>query len=131
MTRRTQTEPPKPQVPEIDEMLAFNSRAIDAFMGASNSAQQGWQAINGQLMDVMKRQFDENVAAAQRLAKCQNAAEAYQIQCDICRSAVESYLQDAGKLLTLAARMTAEGWASSVSGKGAAASEKAERVGTG
>jgi hypothetical protein len=114
MTMAKQTESrqrPSQAALQLDEMMGFNAQAMQAFMDASSTALQGWQAMNSALMETARHRYQEGIAALQKLAKCQSPDEAYQMQCDLCRSAMEGYSEDCAKLFAMASRMATERWA--------------------
>ena len=112
MAKRTESgERPAPDAPKPHEIMALNQQALRAFMDASSTALRGWQAMNVTLMETARHRYQEGIAALQKVAKGQSPAEAYQMQCDFCRSAMEACFEDTTRLLHAAERLATEQWA--------------------
>ena len=111
MVKQTESgERAAPGAPKPHEIMALNQQALQAFMDASSTALRGWQAMNLTLMEAARHRYQEGIAALQKVAKCQSPGEAYQMQCDFCRSAMEACFEDTARLLHAAEKVATEQW---------------------
>jgi hypothetical protein len=55
-----------------DEMLSFNFKHLDGFMRAGSEVAEGLNAINGEILNLTRSQFEKSIAAGTRLLECRS-----------------------------------------------------------
>jgi hypothetical protein len=96
------------QLPLDDQSAAYFENAIQA----SQAMLRGMAALQSEMLAFANARLREGLEASGSLIECRgDARQAVNLQLDFARRATEQYLDEAGKLMAIAAQMTRECWA--------------------
>lgn len=114
MTRKTtKTAGPKDDAAASQLMaLAGDSGAtLNAIIEASAAMLKGMMTVGQEMIEFSNARLRENLEASQRLMACKDPNEAFGVQCELARAANREFLDEASKIMNLAAEMTRLSWA--------------------
>jgi hypothetical protein len=97
--------------PDLDSMMNANGANLNAIMKANEALWSGMAAIGQELMQFASARLKENVELSGAVMQCGNPSEAFRMECDHARTATQVYLDQASKLLGLAAEVSQRSWA--------------------
>jgi hypothetical protein len=85
---------------------------LENAMHASQAMLRGMAALQSEMLAFANTRLREGLEASGSLLECRgDARQAVNLQLDFARRATEQYLDEAGKLMALAAQMARECWA--------------------
>ena len=90
--------------------LPENSGDLEAYLQANKAIMKGMAVLSSEMMDFGNRQLHEFTKRSESLVGCNDAEEAFRIQCDFAQSATQLYLDQSNNLLTILAKMTEDFW---------------------
>lgn len=88
-----------------------NAATLSAMIEASNAMLMGMMTIARETIEFSNERLRESLEASQRLMGCKDPNEAFGMQCELARAANQQFLDEASKLMNLAAEMTRLSWA--------------------
>jgi hypothetical protein len=91
-------------------MLQSNGANLDAAMKATDAMMKGMAAFGQEIVEFANARLRQNIETSQSLMGCSDITQAFGLQCDFARNATQQYLEEASKLMTLAAEVTRETW---------------------
>jgi hypothetical protein len=97
--------------PDLESLMDANGANLDAFMKASEALWAGMAQIGQEMVQFASSRLKENVELSGAIMQCGDPREAFRIECDHCRSATQRYLDEANKLMGLAAEVSQRSWA--------------------
>jgi hypothetical protein len=92
-------------------LLESNGANLDAAMKATDAMMKGMAAFGQEMVDFTNERLRQNIETSQSLMGCNDMSQAFGLQCGFAQAATQQYLQEASKLMTLAAEVTRESWA--------------------
>lgn len=97
-----------PSVPDFRAVLETNGAALAAAVKASEAMLQGWAEMNREMMSFAGERFRKSFEVSESLMGCNDPAQAFSVQCDHARRATQAYLEEATRLMSLAAKLSEE-----------------------
>jgi phasin family protein len=82
----------------FSEANAHSKKNLEAFVASATAAARGAETVGAQAMAFSKKAFDDQVAAARSLAGAKSLQEVVELQTNLARSFLESYMSEVGKL---------------------------------
>ena len=95
---------------DYEAMMQSNGQMLEALIRANEAAIRGMTALNQELMEFGNARLRENAERQASLSNCRSLEEAYEVNTDFLQSATQQYVEEAGKLLRLAAEMSQDYW---------------------
>ena len=97
--------------PDLESLMDANGANLNAFMKANEALWSGMAAIGQEMMQFASTRLKENVELSGSVMQCGDPREAFRMECDHARSATQCYLDEASKLMGLAADVSQRSWA--------------------
>ncbi|MFQ5467526.1 MAG: phasin family protein [Kiloniellaceae bacterium] len=95
----------------MEGLMATNGRALEAAMKTNGAMFEGLVTLGQEMADFGSTRVRCDMETTERLAKCKDFEEAFRVQCAFAREATQQYMEEAGKLLNLSARVARDAWA--------------------
>ena len=92
--------------PDMQSVFETNGAALAAAMQASEAMFQGLAELNREMMNFASDRLRKGFETSESLMGCQDPAQAFGVQCDHARGATQAYLEEATRLMGLAAKMS-------------------------
>ena len=92
--------------PDTQVMFEANGAALAATMQASEAMLQGMAEINREMMNFATDRLRKGFETSESLMGCHDPAQAFGVQCDYARGATQAYLEEATRLMGLAAKVS-------------------------
>lgn len=92
--------------PDMQSVLETNGAALAAAMQASEAMLRGLAELNREMLNFATDRLRKGFETSESLMGCQDPAEAFGVQCDHARGATEAYLEEATRLMGLAAKVS-------------------------
>ena len=96
---------------ELAALVDTNGANIAAFVRASEALWSGMTSMSQEMMQFASTRLRENMDLSGSVLQCGDPREAFRLECDYARSATRQYLDEAGKLLAIAADTSQRSWA--------------------
>ena len=118
MTQKAASEKSKdaPQ-PAIDaastafyQLTSRNAVGLDAWMKSTDIMMSAANSMSQEIIDFADKRLKAMWDTTQSMAQCNTWSEAYELQSSHTRSAVEQYIAEANKLMSLTADASKSGW---------------------
>ncbi len=84
---------------------------LESFVQANEVIMNGVTALSSEMLAFGNKRLRENIERSESLVGCEDAEEAFRIQCVFAQSATQQYLDQSNNLLTILAKMTEDFWA--------------------
>jgi hypothetical protein len=97
--------------PDVTAMVDSSGANIAAFVRASEALWTGMTAINQEMAQFVSARLRENMDLSGSVMQCGDPGEAFRLECDYARNATRQYLDEANKLLGIAAEASQRSWA--------------------
>jgi hypothetical protein len=97
--------------PAHDDLLDENRDNLKAFVEANEAIMNGMAALNAEMLAFGNKRFCENLDRSESLVGCNDAEQAFRVQCEFFQSATQQYLDQTGNVLAIMAKITADFWA--------------------
>jgi phasin family protein len=81
----------------INEANALSKKNLEAVVASVTAAARGAETVGAQAMAFSKKTFDDQVSAARSLAGAKSLQEVVELQTNLARSFLESYMSEMGK----------------------------------
>jgi phasin family protein len=82
----------------LTEANTHSKKNIEAMVASVTAAARGAETVGAQAMAFSKKAFDDQVAAARSLAGAKSLQDVVELQTNLARSFLESYMAEMGKL---------------------------------
>ena len=82
----------------INEANSHSKKNLEAVVASVTAAAKGAETVGAQAMAFSKKAFDDQVAAARSLAGAKSLQDVVELQTNLARSFLESYMAEMGKL---------------------------------
>jgi hypothetical protein len=109
---RNASPPPRPEahpvngMPDMRAVFETNGAAMAAAIKASEAMLEGMAEMNREVMDFASDRLRKSWQTSESLMGCQDPAQAFGVQCEHARVATQAYLEEATRLMALAAKMS-------------------------
>jgi hypothetical protein len=100
-----------PTTPELAALVDTNGANIAAFVKASEALWSGMASLSQEMMQFASTRMRENMDLSGSVLQCGDPREAFRLECDYARNATKQYLDEANKLLAIAADTSHRSWA--------------------
>lgn len=97
--------------PELTAMLDANGAGVQAFVRSSEALWSGMAIFGQEMMQFATARMRETMDLSGSVLQCGDPREAFRIECDYARNATRQYLDEAHKLLGIAADASQRSWA--------------------
>jgi hypothetical protein len=97
--------------PDLAALVDTNGANIAAFVKASEAMWTGMTAIGQEMAQFASARLRENMDLSGSVMQCGDPREAFTLECDYARNATRQYLDEASKLLGIAAETSQRSWA--------------------
>jgi len=97
-----------------DQLTAIadeNGATVNALLEASHAMLQGWMTLSQELVEFSSARWREQFELSQRLLGCSDPNAAFDLQCELARTASRQFFDEAAKLMDLAAKAAQSSWA--------------------
>lgn len=82
----------------LAETNTYSKKNLEAMVASVTAAAKGAETVGAQAMAYSKKQMEEQVAAAQKLAQAKSVQEAVELQTAFAKSAMETYIAEMTKM---------------------------------
>ena len=99
----------------FEKFSGFGKENVEAYMQASTAFAKVFERINGEIFNFSKQQVEDGVAAFKAASGAKSVHEAWEVQSDFAKSALDAYVAQATKMNDLwmgAAKQAAEPFSS-------------------
>jgi hypothetical protein len=96
---------------ELAALVDTNGANIAAFVRASEALWSGMTSMSQEMMQFASTRVRENLDLSGSMLQCGDPGEAFRLECDYARNATRQYLDEANKLLGIAADTSQRSWA--------------------
>lgn len=113
MTKQTSQgsiEVPPSAIPDMDQLSRMYAGSTESFLQSGNAIMKAVGELNSEILGFTKQRLDAGLAVGQSLAKCKTMQAALDIQMDFARTEAQIYLDEARKLMELAAQAATDGF---------------------
>jgi hypothetical protein len=102
-----------PTVPAIDYQVwaGAGGMAVNAMLKANDALMKGMMAWSQEMSDFAQARLRENAERSESLLHCTDPTAALNVQYSFASKATEQYLEEAGKLMTMAVQVGSKCWA--------------------
>jgi hypothetical protein len=100
-----------PTASELAALVDTNGANIAAFVKASEALWSGMSSMSQEMMQFASTRLRENMDLSGSVLQCGDPREAFRLECDYARNATKQYLDEANKLLAIAADTSHRSWA--------------------
>lgn len=100
-----------PTASELAALADTNEANMAALVKASEALWSGMANIGQEMMQFASTRMRENIDLSGSVLQCGDPREAFRLECDYARNATKQYLDEANKLLTIAADTSQRTWA--------------------
>jgi hypothetical protein len=95
-----------PMGTELSQVIGSNGNSLAAFAKASEALVTGMALIGREMMQFTTTRLQENMELCGSVLQCGDAREVFLLQCDHAKTATRQYLDQASKLMGLAAQVS-------------------------
>jgi phasin family protein len=95
----------------FEQFSAFGKGSVEAYVQAATVMAKTFERVNGEVFNFSKQQMEDSMAAFKAVAGAKSLHEAWELQSDFAKSAMDAYVAQATKLNDLwldAAKQAAE-----------------------
>jgi hypothetical protein len=96
-------------VPDFDRLSRMYSGGAETLLQSGNAVMKAVGELNAEILGFTRQRLDAGIAVSQSLAKCKSMQSAFEIQMDFARTEAQIYLDEARKLMEIAAQAATEG----------------------
>lgn len=94
------------EIPDYRAVLESNGAAFAAAMRSGEAMLQGLAEMNREMMSFASDRLRKSFETSESLMGCHDPAQAFNVQCEHARKATQAYLEEATRLMTLAAKVS-------------------------
>lgn len=95
-------------VKTFDDVTAFQKGYFDAVMAATTTMAKGYETIAKQLFALNQKTTESSMASAKALVGCKTVQEAVELQGDLARKSLDTWLSESTKISELAVKVSNE-----------------------
>lgn len=99
-------ESPATEMADYSAVFQTNGAAFAAALRAGEAMLQGWAEINREMMNFASDRLRRSLETSESLIGCQDPTQAFGVQCEHARQATQAYLEEATRLMSLAAKLS-------------------------
>jgi hypothetical protein len=103
--------PVTPVTPDLAALVDSNGANIAAMVRASEALWAGMATIGQEMAQFASARMREQMDLSGSVMQCGDPGEAFRLECDYARNATRQYLDEANKLLGIAAETSQRSWA--------------------
>jgi phasin family protein len=81
-----------------ERFAGFGKESVEAYMQSATSLTKAFERINGEVFAYSKQQVEDGVAAFKAVAGSKSLHEAWEVQTDFAKSALDAYIAQATKI---------------------------------
>ena len=96
---------------DYQALIDANGENMQAFMKAGEAWLQGMADLNNEMMTFANRRLQEQAETRESLTQCKDLETAYRVNCDFAQKATQVYLEEATKLMSMAAELARQSMA--------------------
>lgn len=96
--------------PDLAALLDSNGAHVAAFVRSSEALWTGMAAISQEMAQFASARMREGMDLSGSVLQCGDPGEAFRLECDYARNATRQYLDEASKLLHIAADTSQRSW---------------------
>lgn len=85
----------------MERFSGFGKENVEAYMKATTAMTKAVERINGEVMSFSKQQIEDGVAAFKAVSGAKSVHEAWEVQTDFAKSALDAYIAQATKISDL------------------------------
>ena len=114
MSKKSMNHTTAPSTKPDDQMMALaeeSGATVSALVEAGNAIVESWMRLSQELVEFSSARWHEQIELSQRLLGCNDPGAAFDMQCELARSASQQYFDEAAKLMGLAAEVAQASWA--------------------
>lgn len=93
-------------IPDMRAAFETNGAAFAAAMQASEAMLEGMAEINREMVNFATDRLRKSFETSESLMGCHDPAQAFGVQCEHARAATQAYLEEATRLMGLAAKVS-------------------------
>ena len=82
----------------MERFSGFGKENVEAYMKATTAVTKAFERINGEVVSFSKQQVEDGVAAFKAVSSAKSVHEAWEVQTDFAKSALDSYIAQATKI---------------------------------
>ena len=97
--------------PDLAALVDSNGANIAAMVRASEALWTGMATLGQEMAQFASARLRENMDLSGSVMQCGDPREAFRLECDYARNATRQYLDEASKLLGIAAETSQRSWA--------------------
>jgi hypothetical protein len=99
------------ETPDLAALVDSNGANIAAMVRASEALWTGMATIGQEMAQFASARLRENMDLSGSVMQCGDPREAFRLECDYARNATRQYLDEASKLMGIAAETSQRSWA--------------------
>jgi hypothetical protein len=89
-------------------MSDYSTDIIKTFLATATTAAKGFQDINAEMLSFGKGQLDSRIEAMNAMLAAESVKDALAIQSEFMKTAIESYIEESGKLGEMTTKVASE-----------------------
>ena len=97
--------------PDLESLMNANGANLNALMKANEALWSGMAQIGQEMVQFASSRLKASVELSGSVMQCGDPHEAFRLECDHARTATQRYLDEASKLMGLAAEVSQRSWA--------------------
>jgi len=82
----------------VERFSGFGKENVEAYMQATTAMTKAFERINGEVVAFSKQQVEDGVAAFKAVSGAKSLHEAWEVQSDFAKSALDAYIAQATKI---------------------------------
>ena len=82
----------------VERFSGFGKENVEAYMQATTAVTKAFERINGEVVAFSKQQVEDGVAAFKAVSGAKSVQEAWEVQTDFAKSALDAYIAQATKI---------------------------------
>lgn len=94
------------EIPDYRTVIEANGAAFAAAMKAGEAMLHGFAAMNSEMLNFAGERMRKSLETSESLMGCHDPAQAFNVQCEHARRATQAYLEEATRLMSLAAKVS-------------------------
>ena len=93
-----------------DQFWDYGRETVEAYVQAANAAGKGVETLHNEIYAYSKQSVEDSISAAKAIFGSKSVHEAFEMQSDFVKSALESYVSEFTKLSEIMFATTKEAW---------------------
>lgn len=96
---------------DFGSLVDANGETFKAIMKANEAMLEGMAAVGREIIEFRTERTRRDLETSESLLHCNDLEEAFRLQCDYAREASQQYFEEAGRLMSLTAKIAQDAWA--------------------